>query len=167
MKSATIVPMFTALAAAMLAAVPARASDWSSAVDVCQGSLPSFEGALRKRPLAIANEGTSSAFVSCSIRAPLNQFEEVTGIIVLFTNRGASTRLFSCTLVDGVALPFPAYPPVYQPKPILLEAGNFGGLTWTNVDDNGNEPYRIPNLNCSLPPGIEINVIQMSTDTPL
>lgn len=169
MKSALVPLMCTSLAAAMFCAAPAHASDWSSAVDVCQGSLPSFEGALRKRPLAIANEGTSSAFVSCSIRAPLSQFEEVTGIIVLFTNRGASTQLFSCTLVDGVALPFPVHPPVYQPKPILLEAGNFGGLTWTNVNDNGNgnEPYRIPNLNCSLPPGIEINVIQMNTDTPL
>ena len=51
------------IAAAALHATPARASHWSNAVDTCQGSLPSFEGALRKRPLAIVNEGTSNAFV--------------------------------------------------------------------------------------------------------
>lgn len=162
MKSTMIVLISAALTATIFAAAPARASDWSSAVDVCQGSLPSFEGALRKRPLAIANEGTSSAFISCSIRAPLGE-EDVNGIIVLFTNRSASTQLFSCTLVDGVALPFPNYPPVYQPKPLLIEAGEMGLLLWAWDVDNGGEPYDIPNLNCGLPPGVEINVVQMST----
>lgn len=165
MKSMLIPLLSTGLAAAMLCTAPAHASDWSNAVDVCQGSLPSFEGALRKRPLAIANEGSSSSFVSCSIRAPL--FEQVTGILVLFTNRIATTRTVTCTLVDGVAEPFPGYPPVYQPKPIALAAGAFGILAWDSAVDNGDEPYSLPNLNCSLPPGVEINVVQMNTDTPV
>jgi hypothetical protein len=164
MKSALIALMSTGLAAAALCAAPAHASDWSNAVDVCQGSLPSFEGTLRKRPLAIANEGSSPSFISCSIRAPLDS-EGVASIIVRFANRSAAGRVFSCTLVDGVAEPS-AYPPVYQPKSIVLGVSSIETLTWHFEADNGGEYYRIPNLNCSLPPGVEINYVQMFTETP-
>lgn len=163
MKSATIMLMSAGLAGAMLAAPPAHGSDWSNAVDICQGSLPSFEGALRKRPLAIANEGTTSAFVSCSIRTSISGLEEVTGIIVLLINRSASDQVFSCTLVEGVALPYTGNPPVYQPESIVIEAGDVSGLGWNYIADNDGDPYQIPNLNCSLPPGGEINVIQVNT----
>jgi hypothetical protein len=166
MKSALIPLMSTALAISALCAAPAHASDVSNAVDVCQGSLPSFEGALRKRPLAIANEGSSSSFVSCSLRAPLAS-EQITGLFVLFTNRSAATRTVSCTLVDGIAEPFPNLPPVFQPKPIALATGAFGVLSWDQDADNGGDPYNIPNLNCSLPPGVEINTVEMHTETPV
>jgi hypothetical protein len=163
MKSALIPLMATALAISALCAARAHATDWSNAVDVCQGSLPSFEGALRKRPLAIANEGSSSSFVSCSIRAPLDS-EVVTGVAVVFTNRSTATRTVSCTLVDGIAEPFAT--PVFQPKPVALATGAFGILSWFQDADNGGDPYAIPNLNCSLPPGVEINVVQMNAETP-
>jgi hypothetical protein len=37
----------------------------------------------------------------------------------------------------------------------------------SGADDNGGDPYQIPDPNCSLPPGVEINVVQMDTETPL
>jgi len=164
MRPATIMLLSTGLAGAMLAAAPARGGDWSNAVDICQGSLPSFEGALRKRPLAIANEGTSTAFVSCSIRTSFG--DDVTGIVVVMINRGASNQTFSCTLVEGIALPYLGNPPVYQPESTTIEAGNNGGFNWNYNADNDGDFYEIPNLNCSLPPGGEINAIQVNTLGP-
>lgn len=164
MKSAMLVSLSATLAAALSATMPAHASDWSNAVDICQGSLPSFEGALRKRPLGIANEGTSNAFVGCSIRAPLGG-EIITRVVALFTNRSASSQTFSCTLVDGIAPPFSGYTPVYQPKAIIIAADDWETLQWTDSADNGDDPYDLPNLNCGLPPGVEINVVQMITET--
>lgn len=163
MKLAPIPLISAALAAAIFfyCAAPAHASDWSNAVDVCQGALPNFEGALRKRPLAIANEGASPSFVSCSLRTPLSAQENVTGLIVLFTNRAAAAQAFSCTLVEGVAAPFGS--PVFQPKATVLPAGAFGALGWDQHGDNGGDVYEIPNLNCALPPGVEINVLQVNT----
>lgn len=36
---------------------------------ICQGALPAFETAIRKRPLAVQNEGDSTTFVTCSFTA--------------------------------------------------------------------------------------------------
>ncbi len=38
----------------------------ANATSYCQAALPAFEGAIRKRPLAVQNEGTTNAFVTCS-----------------------------------------------------------------------------------------------------
>jgi len=166
MKSAIAALAVATLAGAMFATPPAHGSHASNAVDVCQGSLPSFEGALRKRPLAIANEGTSSSFVSCSLHVPLGPGENV-GVLALFSNRSPSNQIVSCTLVDGIAPPYPNNTPVYQPKAILIEDGEYGILQWTAAGDNGGDPYDLPNLNCSLPAGIEINFVQLNTQLPV
>ncbi len=39
----------------------------ANATAFCQTALPVFDGNVRKRPLAVTNEGTSNAFISCSI----------------------------------------------------------------------------------------------------
>jgi hypothetical protein len=156
----------TAAAAALLSTAPVHANDWSTAVDVCQGSLPAFEGQLRKRPLAISNEGTEPAYISCAIRAPLGNLDgggvDVTQIIVLFTNRAATAQSVSCTLVDGVAAPFPSFPAIYLPKTVDLAAGGFGVVNWFDFETEAGR-YRLPNLSCALPPGTEINIVQMNT----
>lgn len=152
--------------AAVLFAAPARANDWSNAVDVCQGSTPSFDGELRKRPLAIHNEGTQPSFISCSIRAPLGQIEGggtyVSQIIVLLTNRADAAQSVSCTLVDGVAAPFPSFPALYLPKTVDIPAGMYGVINWFDFETEAGR-YRLPNLSCALPPDTEINIVQMNT----
>jgi hypothetical protein len=166
MKSAITALATATLTGAMLATSSAYGSHASNAVDVCQGSLPSFEGALRKRPLAIANEGTSSSFVSCSLQVPIGP-EDMVGVLTLFSNRSASNQIVSCTLVDGIALPYPNNAPAYQPKAVLIEDGEYGILQWTAGGDNGGDPYDLPNLNCSLPAGVEINFVQLNTELPV
>lgn len=153
--AATIVGLSTA-------SLPAttHAADWAGAVDHCQGSLPSFEGALRKRPLGIANEGSTTAFIGCSMRMDTNK--RAADVTVVFINRSAGPMTVNCTLVSGMALPFPFYPPVYVSKSREITGVNYGGLTWT-IEDNGGSTYRLPNLNCQLPPGVEINAIQVTS----
>lgn len=157
----------TAATVALLHTAPARANDWSNAVDVCQGSLPAFDVNLRKRPLAIHNEGTQPGFISCSIRAPLGQIEgggtNVTQIIVLLTNRATTAQSVSCTLVDGVAAPFPSFPAIYLPKTVEIQPGSFGVINWFDFDTEAGR-YRLPNLSCALPPQTEINIVQMNTE---
>lgn len=156
----------TAASAAVLFAAPARANDWSNAIDVCQGSLPQFDASLRKRPLAISNEGAQSSFISCSIRAPLGQIEgggtDVSQIIVLLTNRAATAQSVSCTLVDGVSAPFPSFPAIYLPKTVEIQPGAFAVVNWFDFETEAGR-YRLPNLSCALPPGTEINLVQMNT----
>jgi len=137
----------------------ANASDWSNAVDVCQGALPSFEGALRKRPLGIASEGTSAAFVTCSLRIGFSEDELAESVAVLFTNRASGQRSYSCTLVEGTV----GTSPVYLPKEISMPGeGTRLIVTW-DLDDNDGSPYVLPNLSCALPPGVEINYIRLTT----
>ena len=156
----------TAATAALLTAAPTRANDWSNAVDVCQGALPSYDTALRKRPLAIANESDETAFISCSLRAPLGSLEgpapEVTTVVILLTNRGSEAQSVSCTLVDGVAAPFPTFPPVYLPKTAEIQPDAFAAVYWFDFETEAGR-FRLPNLSCALPTDTEINILQVNT----
>lgn len=135
----------------------------TSAVNNCQGALPSFEGAFRKRPLGVANEGTSLAFLSCAALSPSTGDSEIYQVAALFINRGGASATVDCTLVDGIALPFPSFPPIYLPKSVAIPAGAFSILVWNDVDDNGGDPFEIPNISCALPPGVEINLTEVYT----
>ena len=59
------------LAAGALAPQPAAALRVvAQATAICQGALPAFETQIRKRPLALQNEGEANAFVTCSFNNP-------------------------------------------------------------------------------------------------
>jgi hypothetical protein len=148
----------TVAVASLLCVAPAHANRWQNAVESCQGSLPSFEGSLRKRPLAISNEGSSSAFVSCSMAADLASPSGVTAVAALFTNRTAAAVTVNCTLVSGVAAPFGA--PVYLPKALPVAANSASVVAWTSAADNGGDAFVLANLNCTVPVGVEINTVQ-------
>ena len=125
-----------------------------AAVDVCQGSLPSFEGALRKRPLAIANEGTTHAFIGCSLEAN-DQFNyRRTSVGAIFVNRGAAAATVNCTLVDGL---LNRITPMYHAKSATIDPGDEAVLYWRNPEFP--DGFGFPNLNCALPPGVEIGWI--------
>lgn len=138
---------------------PARATHWSNAVEVCQGALHVFEDSLRKRPLAIANEGVAPAFVSCSLATPLLPTQDALAVDVLFNNTTPATVQFSCTLVDGVIF----FSPNYLPQAITITAGALFTAHW-DTDNNGGDTYDLPSLNCALPPGVEINTLQLTTE---
>ena len=62
----------------------------------------------------------------------------------------------------GVAGPFPTFPAVYLPKTLELQPNAFGVINWFPFDSETGR-YRLPNLSCALPPGTEINIVQMNT----
>lgn len=164
MKPFKIVMLATVAAAIVLPGTPAHAGHGTNAVNVCQGALPNFEGSLRKRPLGVNNEGASTAFVSCSTH--VDDGEEIISVNVLFHNRNEGTAQVSCTMVSGLAQPFPQGTPVYLPKTFEIAAGQPYVASWQKDTDNGGTPFYTANLSCALPPGIEINTLTIGT-TPV
>lgn len=91
------------LAALVLAATcvaPAMAQDFQSpAATACRGALPVYEGNLRARPLALQNEGSASAFVTCGQQTePVRAYGR--SAVRLVNNTDAPITI-SCTLIDG------------------------------------------------------------------
>ena len=130
-----------------------------NAAGACQPALPAFDGNVRKRPTGVSNEGSASAFVSCSVYGDLNV--EVTapssGIGILLSNNTGSAVNISCTLVNGFR--FIQNPVTTSiPKTFAVPANQSVEVAITTAD-NGDEPFNTPifNLSCNLPVGTEIN----------
>lgn len=150
--------LFIALAATILAIAAglqsARAIDHrpiSHAAGHCQPALPVFDGNIRKRPLAVANEGTASAFVTCAFTSDstaLGVIEYRTGV----QNQSGSPITITCMAVAGTG-----ETAQYYPKSVSLTAGARATLSWLAAD-NGNTLYPHPvGLSCLLPPGGALN----------
>lgn len=115
----------------------------------CTGTLPTFEGALRKRPKAIANEGTTTAFVTCSALSDQTG-PRPTAVLAWFTNRGAAAATVNCTMIDGDEF----NGSTAFPKSKVFAAGLFDGMVWT---PSGPTFRASVSLSCALPPGVELN----------
>lgn len=121
-----------------------------NATGVCQSNLPTSDTQIRKRPTAIRNEGTSSAFVSCSLGA--ENAVTNTNVEILFTNVSAAAVDVSCTFVTGRVNTGPQFYPVTV---------NIAG----NSDDFVSEVFpeadlaNLVNASCLLPPGVELNYL--------
>jgi hypothetical protein len=128
----------------------------------CQSALPVFDGNIRKRPLGIGNEGSSAAFVSCSLKADdfYRSRNKLSG--VGFANHNASAVTVNCTLVGGTA---GVTAVTYFPKSISVP-GNLSGvvLPWDTSDNGGAEIDNTVNFSCQLPVGIDINFIFTNID---
>lgn len=128
---------------------------------VCQGALPAFETAIRKRPLAIQNEGTSHAFVTCAFTSQGSISPDDEGnpayVSVYVSSNSGTELIISCTGVSG-----------YQrgDKEFIVKTARApasGGpvqLSWTAAEFEG-APVQFPSgffgISCNLPPGAAIN----------
>lgn len=95
--------MAAAIAAAALSPLSAGATRVvAQATAICQGALPAFETQIRKRPLAVQNEGAVNAFVTCSFNnaGNSNGSSRVSGFTVYLQNM-SSSRTVSCTAVNS------------------------------------------------------------------
>lgn len=154
-----------ATAASALAATTAHAggephSDAVNATGACNGALPSYEGALRKRALAIANEGTAPAFVSCSVPTDGFQNQGYQAGALTFLNRTGNPVAFNCTMVAGVASGLaPGLEPAYYTKLVAVAANGGVQVPWL-TSEYGVEIFERPiNFSCQLPAGVEIALI--------
>ena len=157
MKIVDVAVTATILLAAMtvLHAPPAyAATSASTASGSCQGNLPASDTNLRNRPLAIKNEGSSSAFVSCAVQTPYNP-ESVDAAVVFVTNTTAAAINVSCTYVDGGLAPSV----VFHPKTVAVPANAVVPIIWEPAEFALTTFSAYANFSCNVPPGVELNVV--------
>lgn len=149
-------PFLVAAAAACAAVAPLRAEAQQvlvqNAAGACKSALPVFDGNLRNRPTAVANEGSSGAFVSCSMEDTIGG--KSTFPSILLHNNGASSITVTCTLVQGSA-----GGARYYTKSRTYSARSGGYILWSEVDNSFPYYLELINFSCNLPPGVEIRLV--------
>lgn len=134
----------------------------AQAVAVCQGALPSFEGAIRKRPLAVQNEGTTNAFVTCALNnTGYNAGTTfISSVEIYAQNRNSSTRSITCTAVNSSATTSPD-DPLYATRTVNVSPSDSNStLIEFAADDFPGSPVVLPgdtvSVSCNLVPGMGI-----------
>lgn len=154
-----------ALVAVLVSALPVSGAVAQNIYDqnasgTCNGALPAFDQSLRFRPLAVANEGTTNAFVSCTQLAA--QGPAVDNTTLYLQNTGTASATINCTFVSG----YDSGPKGSFPKAITLAAGETGTLTWSRTADNGgvnfpsDSAFSFASYSCNLPAKTELEFIR-------
>lgn len=129
------------------------------ATGVCQSALPLYERLIRKRPLAIQNEGDSNAFVSCSLMGTAHSatgFRSIDRVQIGLINFSGATVGVTCTLVDGVLSGNNTYFTKIFTVPVT--GGSSWDFAWVDATDNGGQNFFLTsNISCNLPPGTGIS----------
>ena len=137
----------------------------SNATGLCQGALPVMEANLRKRPLAVVNEGSTAAFVTCSFTTVMDQGggggvaqESVVRYFgMYFSSSVPEAQTLSCTGVVG-----------YEDSPILeyiardvdvsseTPDSNYLFFNPDDADPARQHLHQLVSISCRLPPGTGI-----------
>jgi hypothetical protein len=159
MPTGTACRLMTALCAAMVGgdcrAITQSRSLNANPASYCQTALPVFDGNVRKRPLAVQNEGNASAFVTCSFAA---QYTPLEFVAVHVRNSSDAAATITCTgVTSGIGNVSPEYVTKTEPVP----ASGSVNLTWSGPDFAG-APASLPgqglfSVSCSLAPDVGIN----------
>jgi hypothetical protein len=129
-----------------------------AAVEVCQASMPIHDGKIRKRPRAVQNEGTTTAFVTCGLEGRGGYRSTVPNaktVIVKLINEGSpTTQTVNCTAIDvmndSITATSSHLVPPHAPQIIEFASTQINPATgW----------WLIPAVSCALPPGIGISMI--------
>lgn len=130
------------------------------------GALPAFETQIRKRPLAVQNEGNANSFVTCAFTSQGGYGASVTNptsVVVWVNASGGAEVTINCTGVSG-----------YQDNPgnefivksvVAPASGSQVSLTWNAADFEGAPatfPYGAFAISCNLPSGGAINDSRMT-----
>lgn len=123
---------------------------------ICQSALPVFDGNIRKRPLAVQNEGTGAAFITCSYPSGEGRVvggSPTTRVWQYLVNISASPVTITCTGVAGSPASSEAVV-----KSIEVPANSSAAqISWFAADFPG-APATFPgngafSASCLLPPG--------------
>jgi hypothetical protein len=159
-------PVIAAGAVAALAALAPQPGHafrvTAQAAAVCQGALPSFEGAIRKRPLAVQNEGSTDAFVTCALNNPGYNAGTtfISSVEIYAQNLNSSTRSITCTAVNSSATTSPDAP-LYATRTVNVAPSDTNStLIEFAADDFPGSPVVLPgdtvSVSCKLVPGMGI-----------
>ena len=122
---------------------------------MCKAATSAYAADTRYRPLAVGNESSSNAFVTCNW-----QGDDRTGSVraakllsVVVSNFHTAAQSVTCTLVNGHqtgGLVFASY----APKTVSIAPGGYAELSWVPADVDNSKPSGIdrPSLSCALPP---------------
>lgn len=128
---------------------------------LCEAALPAYDATLRKRPLAVQNEGTTEAFLTCNFISQGREYASVdnpTWLMAWFSARDGVAREIRCTLVTG----FGTGNNTYIAKAATLAAdGTLRPLGWSGGDFGDGSVAQMPSgaisLSCMLPPGVAMH----------
>jgi hypothetical protein len=123
----------------------------------CQAALPVFDTNLRKRPLAVVNEGSTNTYVTCSY--PVDSYAGgVWDVDVYLSNHTGADQDVNCTLVDGYDngdVLYIARTTTAVDAATTEEEGDYYDAYWNAGDDNEGLPFGTTvSISCSLPAGI-------------
>lgn len=149
-----MIPLLAAPASGHAAEIDANLA--ALAVGACQPALPAFDGLIRKRPKAMANEGTSVAFVTCVALQQRSSVNRVRGFQVALGNSNTFAVELSCTLVDGWQSI--TYSPA-NTRSVSIPPGSYRNLEWSAALHNAGNLYSSPAVSCQLPGGTEVSGI--------
>lgn len=158
MKLATTIAGLT-LAVAAAYSTPAVAQEIhanaSQPTARCQGALPAFETAIRKRPLAVQNEGTIATYVTCSFEFDAYEALDSSALLLdtYFVNNTDGNVEVTCSAVTGWAGGDNEYisSTVIIPEGATFEEAN---LFWFAEDFiGGGMGTGLVSMSCRLPQG--------------
>lgn len=156
------IPLLVIAAVVCAAFIPSRADAvqvLQNASGACKSALPVFDGNIRNRPTAVANEGASNAFISCSMEDRIGGVNRLPGIWL--HNSGASAVSATCTLVTSTPVDSNVR---FYTKTQTFNAGTGNYLLWDAADNGGANYASLINFSCNLPPGVEIRLVTRSFD---
>lgn len=170
MKTMLPVSLFAPIALATLAALPSAANAApvvrvfaTNPAGICQSALPVFDGVIRKRPKAVANEGSSGSFVTCAYTSQgpdgvTDSPDNPVALQIYLSSLSGSPQDITCTAVPG----WDAYtflPAVTK----TVSAGSpsaFSSISWVPEDFAAGRttlPTSLIAVSCQLPPSTAIN----------
>lgn len=120
--------------------------------------MPVFDGNIRKRPKAIANEGTSSAFITCGFDSISNSGSGYSDVNIYFINRSGVAKTVNCTFVNGIfdtAISASIVKSIALPTTAAPAALGVSAAT-----DNAGNNFAAPAISCEIPAGVEIGAVQ-------
>lgn len=138
----------------------------------CQSSLPAFDGLIRKRPLAVQNEGSSTAFITCSYPSGEGRGTLIDSPTVrvwqYFVNSTDANITVSCTGVTGETSGLGTSQ--YIVKSLVVTPGSSSAqISWFAADFAG-APVVFPSqsqfsISCSIPPGAGLRQAYINSTT--
>lgn len=154
---ATVLALFTSHGLAAHAADKQMEMAANAAAN-CQGALPAFETAIRKRPLAVQNEGSSPAFVTCSF---VNEYDtadqrQISYFGAYFTNTGNAATNVTCTGTAGYQT-MSGVTYISKSVQVPANASSQAPMFFMPADNGGNGYYPLVSISCNIPPGVGIN----------
>lgn len=151
-----LVAVATLLAAAEAHAVDRELAFQQNGAGACQAALPAYEGLIRKRPMAIQNEGVSTAFVTCAPVTLQGAESNELGHGVYIVNNTAAAVNVNCTGVEGARN---GAADIVVPKSIEIAANSYDSIYWAIADGFGSSNNDSFNISCGIPPGVGITTV--------